>query len=169
MLDALGVHHFLPLKSEIRQWSDRKQGVELPLFSGYLFVRMNLLTARRVHVLQVPGVISFVGNHTGPLPIPDRQIEGIQTVLMARTRCSVQPLFKEGDLVRVVRGVLSGVEGRLVRTVSESRLLISIDMIRQCLAVSVSPEDVELVGGEAIHPACFEHSNAVWGERRLGA
>jgi transcription antitermination factor NusG len=168
MLSALGVYRFLPLKSEVRQWSDRKQSVETPLFSGYLFVRMNLLTERRVHVLQVPGVISFVGNHTGPLPIPDRQIEDIQTVLAARPRYSVQPLFKAGDPVRVVRGVLSGVEGKLVRTISECRLLISIDMIRQCLAVNVSPDDVELIGEPSVHPACFEHSKVVRAERMLG-
>jgi len=143
MLSRLGVRHYLPLKSELRQWSDRRQTLEVPLFSGYLFVRVNPLMDSRLQVLKVPGVVSFVGNQSGPLPIPDKEIEDIQTVLAAGVNCSVQPSLKEGDRVRVVRGALAGVEGTLVRANLESRLLISIEMIRQSLAVSISPEDVE--------------------------
>jgi transcription antitermination factor NusG len=143
MLNTLGVQHYLPLKSELRQWSDRKQMVEMPVFSGYLFVRINLMKASRLQVLKSPGVVAFVGNQAGPLPIPDQQIEDIRIVLTVGAKCSVQPFLKEGDRVRVVRGALAGVEGTLVRTNSESHLLISIDMIRQSLAVSVSPEDIE--------------------------
>jgi len=146
MLSRLGVHHYLPLKSELRQWSDRKQPVEVPLFTGYLFVFMDPLKDSRLIVLKVPGIVAFVGNQTGPLPIPHKEIRDIQTVLAAGSNCSVQPFLKEGDHVRVVRGALAGVEGTLVRVNSESRLQISIDMIRQSLTVRVSPEDVESVG-----------------------
>ena len=81
MLEALGVPHFLPLKSEVRQWSDRKQTVTVPLFSGYLFVRINPAEDNRLEVLKTPGIAGFVGNQTGPLPVPDQQIEDIRTVL----------------------------------------------------------------------------------------
>jgi transcription termination/antitermination protein NusG len=145
MLEALGVPHFLPLKSETRQWSDRKQKVTVPLFSGYLFVRVNLLTDNKLRVLKTPGVVGFVGNNTGPLPIPDRQIGDIRAVLDNGVEYSVSPLLEEGDRVRVVRGVLAGVEGRLIRSSSASRLVISIEMIHRSLAVSVSRQDVEPV------------------------
>jgi len=151
MLGMLGVRHYLPLKSELRQWSDRKQLVEVPLFSGYLFVCMNPLKDSRLTVLKVPGIVAFVGNQSGPLPIPHKEIEDIQTVLASGANCSVHPSLKEGDRVRVMRGALAGVEGTLVRVNSESRLLISIDMIRQSLAVSISQRDVERVG---THPVC---------------
>jgi hypothetical protein len=49
-----------------------------------------------------------------------------------------------------VRGALAGIEGTLLRAKSESHLLISIDMIQQSLAVSVSPGDVERIGGELL-------------------
>ena len=148
MLSALGIQHYLPLNSELRQWSDQKQLVEVPLFSGYLFVCISLLKKSKLQVLKVPGVGAFVGNQTGPLPIPDRQIEDIRTVLTAGVECSIHPFLKEGDRVRVVRGALAGVEGTLAHTNSTSRLLISIEMIRQSLSVNVLRDDVELVGGE---------------------
>jgi transcription antitermination factor NusG len=142
-LNELGVQHFLPLKSELRQWSDRKRHITSPLFSGYLFVRMNLAIDSKLKVLKTPGVVGFVGNNTGPLPIPDQQIEDIRTVLTQGLEYTVLPLLEEGDLVRVVRGVLAGVEGRLIRANSGARLVISIEMIHRSLAVSVSRQDVE--------------------------
>jgi transcription termination/antitermination protein NusG len=145
MLSALGIQHYLPLNSELRQWSDRKQLVEVPLFSGYLFVCISLLKNSKLQVLKIPGIGAFVGNQTGPLPIPDQQIEDIRTVLTAGVECSIHPFLKEGDRVRVVRGTLAGVEGTLVHTNSTSRLLISIEMIRQSLSVNVLRDDVELV------------------------
>jgi len=145
MLASLGVSHFLPLKSELRQWSDRKQAVSVPLFSGYVFVRMNPTNDNRLQILKTPGIVGLVGNQTGPLSIPDQQIEDIRTVLDKRAECTVLPLLEEGDHVRVVRGALAGVEGRLIRSNSSSRLVISIEMIHRSLAVNVSREDVEPV------------------------
>jgi transcription antitermination factor NusG len=145
MLGTLGVQHFLPLRPELRQWSDRKQTVHLPLFSGYLFVRMDPDKDSRLQVLKTPGIAGFVGNNAGPLPIPDRQIEDIRKVLTERVECTVLPILEEGACVRVVRGPLAGVEGRLLQGNSTSRLLISIEMIHKSLAVSVSRQDVELL------------------------
>jgi transcriptional antiterminator NusG len=140
-LSSLGIQHYLPLKTEVRQWSDRKQAVASPLFPGYLFVFMNPAKDGTLNILKTPGVVSMVGNHHGPLPIPAEEIENIQTVLMASTECEVRPGLTEGDRV----GVLSGVEGTLVRAKSVTQLLISISMIRQSIAINVSPDDVELV------------------------
>jgi transcription termination/antitermination protein NusG len=145
MLAALGVPHFLPLKSEVHQWSDRKQAVTVPLFTGYLFVRIDLAKDSRLRVLNTSGVAGFVGNQSGPSPIPDHQIEDIRTVLETRVECTVIPLLNEGDRVRVLRGPLAGIEGRLVRSNSSSRLSISIETIHKSMLVNVSRNDAELL------------------------
>lgn len=146
MIDLIGIANYLPLKAESRQWSDRKRTVTVPLFSGYLFVRMNLLDGSRLRVLKVPGVAGVVGNSRGPLPIPDGQIEAVRAVLAQGMECTVHSSLEEGDPVRVVRGALAGVEGRLVRiNSSSSRLVIAIEMINRSLSVSISRSDVEPV------------------------
>jgi transcription antitermination factor NusG len=160
-LDKLGVHHYLPLKSELRKWSDRKQMVETPLFSGYLFVHINLSTNSRLQVLKAPGVGALVGNQMGPLPIPDRQIEDIRRLITVGVECSVQPLLKEGDRVRVVQGALTGIEGTLIRNGSASRLLVSIEMIRQSLSVSILRSDVELVAPESVPEVRSNHTESI--------
>lgn len=151
VLETLGIPHYLPLKSEVHQWSDRKQTVTVPLFSGYLFVRIDLAKHSRLEVLNASGIVGFVGNHTGPLPIPDHQIEDIRVVLDTRTQYTVLPLLNEGDRVRVLRGPLTGIEGRLIRGNSSSRLSISIEMIHKSLLLSVSRDDVELIESPGIH------------------
>src|SRR5437016_7105380 len=53
------VEHFLPLYPSVRQWKDRRVKLDMPLFPGYVFVRMALRD--RLQVLQVPGVARLVG------------------------------------------------------------------------------------------------------------
>jgi transcriptional antiterminator NusG len=149
MLNALDVVTFLPLKSEIRQWSDRKCTVTTPLFSGYLFVRMNIDLDSRLQILKTPGVVGFVGNNTGPLPIPNQQIESIRRLLDSGIDFTVGPLLREGDRIRVIRGSLSGMEGTLVRTSSETRLILSVDLVKRSLSIDVSRHDVELISEKA--------------------
>jgi transcriptional antiterminator NusG len=145
MLGTLGIQHFLPLKDERRQWSDRRQTVQLPLFAGYLFVRINPLKDSKLQILKTPGVVGLVSNNIGPLPIPDEQIESIRTVLSCGVEYTELPILKTGDKVRVTCGALAGVEGTLIRCQSETRLIISIDMIQRSIAVNVSRQDVEPV------------------------
>jgi transcription antitermination factor NusG len=145
MLSTLGVEHYLPMTTETRQWSDRLKAIETPLFPGYLFVRMNLNRDSRLQVLKVAGVADFVGNHSGPLPVPDQQIEGVRAVINHHLEYSLSQQWVPGDLVRVIRGPLAGIEGVLLRSNTSTQLLISIEMIHRCIAVKVSRQDLVLL------------------------
>ena len=41
-MERRGIQNFLPLYTSIRRWKDRRKELELPIFPGYLFVRMAL-------------------------------------------------------------------------------------------------------------------------------
>ena len=145
MLEYLAVANFLPLINQERRWSDRKQMVAMPLFQGYVFVRITTSGEFLLRVLKVPGVVDFVRNRTGPLPIPEREIEDVRAVLSHGVGCSPYPFLKAGDRVRVVRGALAGIEGTFIRGGSQSKLVISIEMIQRSVAASVAESDVEPV------------------------
>jgi transcription termination/antitermination protein NusG len=142
MLDYLEVPNFLPLINEERRWSDRKQMVAMPLFQGYVFVRITTSGEFQLRVLKVPGVVDFVRSYSGPLTIPEREIQDVRAVLSHGVRCSPYPFLKAGDRVRVVRGPLAGMEGTLIRSGSQSKLVISVEMIQRSVAVSVCEPDV---------------------------
>ena len=79
---------FLPLVTELHRWSDRRKLVQLPLFSCYTFLHMPFVPELWAKVLRVSGVLSFVGVRGQGVPIPEKQIESIRTLLgiMLRTR-----------------------------------------------------------------------------------
>src|SRR5271154_6398526 len=79
-LQEKGIETFLPLDSAMHQWSDRRRLVNLPIFPGYVFVRIANSLPARVTVLRTYGVISFVGVRNMGIPIPDCEIEAIQAV-----------------------------------------------------------------------------------------
>jgi transcription termination/antitermination protein NusG len=159
MLENLEVAHFLPLIEEERQWSDRKQKVALPLFPGYLFVQIARSNELQLRVLKVPGVVNFVGNQSGPLAIPESEIESIRTALFHGFGCSPHPFLQAGDRVRVVRGALAGIEGTLIRCGVQSKIVISVEMIQRSVSISVTASDVEPVYGrcDTNFPPPFEH------------
>jgi hypothetical protein len=58
-LGVRDVEHFLPLYSSVRRWKDRRVQLELPLFPGYIFVRLALCD--RLRVVQIPSVVRLDG------------------------------------------------------------------------------------------------------------
>lgn len=161
MLEYLEVANFLPLIREEHRWSDRKQMIAAPLFQGYVFVRMATAPELLLRVLKIPGVVDFVRSRSGPLAIPDGEIDDVRAVLTHGVGCSPYPFLKAGDRVRVVRGALAGIEGRFIRSGSQSKLVISVEMIHRSVAVSVAEADVESVYNVMTrHPACALLSTA---------
>jgi transcription antitermination factor NusG len=138
-----GVTTFLPLVREVRRWSDRQKVVESPLFSCYVFVKLVPRNEERSRVLHVNGVLRFVGTHGVGIPIPDEQIQAIQTVLEESLPFVAHPFLKIGQRVRIRSGAMSGVEGILVSRSGERALVISLDAIQRSLSVRVEGYDVE--------------------------
>src|SRR5580704_5645490 len=71
-----GFEEFLPLYRDRRRWSDRFKWIELPLFPGYVFCRLD--SENRLPILTIPGVLHFVGIGKTPVPIDDSEITAIQ-------------------------------------------------------------------------------------------
>jgi transcription termination/antitermination protein NusG len=143
MLEALGVSHFLPLISQERQWSDRKKMVTVPMFPGYLFVRIMATSGLELRVRQVPGVVDFVGNQNGPSAVPEDEIQNVRALLSPAVKCFPCPFLKAGDRVRIVSGALAGIEGLFIRCGARSRVVVSVEIIQRSIAVDVSEYDVE--------------------------
>lgn len=80
-LQEQGITSFVPLITEVHRWSDRKKSVELPLFSCYVFVKVAPTNEARVQVCRTSGVFQIVGTRGEGTPIPDQQIEAVQTLI----------------------------------------------------------------------------------------
>ena len=148
-LDAQRIPVFLPLVTSVRQWSDRRTKVEMPLFPGYAFVRVDYLSGERVRVLRTTGVVDFVGHKPEGSSIPDEQIESIRTILIRNVPVKDHPFLNVGQRIRVRNGALMGVEGILVAVKGTRQLIISVEPIRRSLCISLDDYQVENVSGAA--------------------
>lgn len=140
-LGVRSMEHFLPLYESVRRWKDRKMRLQLPLFPGYVFVRLALRD--RLQVLQVPGVAKLVGFNGLPTALPQAEIEALRTSLKGGVRASPHPYMTTGRRVRVQTGPLAGLTGILVRRKSGARFVVSVDLIQRSLAVEM--DEVDLV------------------------
>jgi transcription antitermination factor NusG len=143
-LGVRSVEHFVPLYESVRRWKDRKVRIQLPLFPGYVFVRLTLRD--RLRVLQVPGVARLVGFNGLPCALPDSEIEALKAGLATGVRAEPHPFLTAGRRVRVKAGPLEGLEGIVVRRKNRLRLVISLDLIHRAAAVEVEASDLELLG-----------------------
>jgi transcription antitermination factor NusG len=134
------VEHFLPLYRSVRRWSDRRMQIDLPLFPGYVFVRLALCD--RLKVLQVPSVVHLVGFNGHPEPLPDEEMNILRSGLSQVLRAEPHPFLKVGRRVRIRGGAFEGLEGILVRRRGQYRVVIFVDLIQRSMAVEVDASEV---------------------------
>ena len=144
-LQDKGISTFLPLIAQRHRWSDRNQTIQLALFPCYTFVRLEASPEKRLGVLQTSGVLGFVGVRGLGVPIPDKEIEDIQTLLAHNVNCATYPFLSLGKRVRIRGGCLDGVEGILVAKNADRSLVVSVELIQRSVAVRIDGFDVEPV------------------------
>jgi transcription antitermination factor NusG len=137
------IEHFLPLYDSVRRWADRKKRIQLPLFDGYVFVRIGLRD--RMAVLRVPSVVRLVGFNGHPAMLSAQEIDFLKNTLLPQLRAEPHPYLKIGRTVRIVRGALQGAEGVLIRKKKASRVVVAIDLIARAASVEVETADIERI------------------------
>jgi len=134
------VEHFLPLYSSLRRWKDRRVQLDLPLFPGYVFVRLALCD--RLRVVQIPSVVRLVGFGGLPTALPDTEMEIMQSGLSESLCAEPHPFLSVGRRVRITGGPFAGLEGVMKRKKSSLRVVVSLELIQRSVAVDVDAADV---------------------------
>ena len=135
-----GVEHFLPLYETIHRWNNGRHRVHLPLFPGYIFVRMALKD--RLRVLEVPGFVRLVGFNSLPYPLPESDINKMMEALNKGVLAEPYPYLTAGTRVEIKNGPLQGMTGILLRRQNKCRVVISVDLIMRSMSVEVEAGDV---------------------------
>ena len=136
-----GYQEFLPMSQSRRRWSDRIKTVDLPLFPGYVFCRLN--PDYRLPLLTIPGVLHFVGLGRVPIPIEDAEIAAIDTAVRSGLGVGPWPFLKVGGRVRLEYGPLAGLEGLLVENRKQSRIVVSVALLQRSVGVEIEADWVK--------------------------
>lgn len=144
-LDEIGIVNYLPLKTEIRVWSDRKKKITVPLISGYVFVRVT--QKQFLEVLNISGVVAFLKERSSPVEIPENQIWQLKFMVDG----SVEDIeftteaVHVGDKVEVKQGKLTGLIGELVEIRGKYKVAIRLNYFGFALT-TVPVSYVEKIG-----------------------
>lgn len=146
-LAAMGIECYLPVQSEIRQWSDRRKRVDRLVIPMMIFVHVTPQERPLPLSLQAVSRYMVLRGESTPAVIPDEQMDRFRFMLdyspEAVEMCSA-PLAP-GDAVKVIKGPLAGLEGELITVNGKSKVAVRLDMLG-CAHVDVPIGFVEKKG-----------------------
>lgn len=142
-----GLRHeaYLPLIKEKRKWSDRLKTVDVPLFPSYVFVKVSATTLPKL--LWIPGVARFITFDGKPCEVQESDIQLMDLVVKHGLPAANYEGCCPGDRVRIIRGPLSGWEGRVARLNGKHKVLFEFESIGQVIGVEIEVGEVEKVLG----------------------
>jgi transcription antitermination factor NusG len=144
-LQNKGIEAFLPLHKKLRQWTDRKKWVDMPLIPGYLFVKVS----RKEYylALQSNHIVTYVRFEGKAAIIPDRQIEYLKLLLKQDNLDIeiIQEKLEPGQTIEVVAGPLIGLRGKLLQRNGKNKVAIELEDIGHSALVEISVNDITAV------------------------
>lgn len=145
-LEDRGFKAYLPLVTQLKNWSDRKKKVEEPLFKSYVFVCSN--EKEYIPILNVYGVIKFVCFEKKAVVVPENQIIAIKKFVSEYERGEEFKMLnneelKVGQKVRIINGPMKGLTGRLETIRNKRHLIVYIDVVGQSIPVHIPRAKVE--------------------------
>ena len=120
------IEAYLPLQRKLRQWSDRKKWIEMPLISGYVFVYIS--RKEYESVLRTYNVVCYVYFEGKAAIIRDQDINLLKRMLgqvEVELEITVEQL-KPGQMVEIVAGPLCGVIGELIDFQGKNKVALRI-------------------------------------------
>ena len=120
---------YCPLIETVKQWSDRRKKVKIPLFNSYVFIKLE--EREREEVLRDPGVLNFVFWLGRPAIVRDTEIDAIRYITLEAQEVEVSSIqHNEGDEVLIKEGTFKGLRG-IVDMVDKNQVTLYIDAL-QC-------------------------------------
>ena len=142
---ARDIEVFLPLITSIRYWSDRKKKIQVPLFSGYLFVHATE-EERVLAIKNNVGALRYLFYEKRPARLTEEEINNIILSLKEPERVKVErSSVCKGDLVMITRGAFAGMKGLVTEIRGNYKLTVNIYELSMSLNIVLNPNEVELL------------------------
>jgi len=140
-LTAQGIKAYLPLRRVLRQWSDRKKWVEVPIISSYIFVNITAKDYNRV--FDANGVVAYVSHKGTAVSIPEHEIEIMRRTIDNKIGFDIKEgTLKKGQEITITSGPLKGIKGIVNDVKGNKKLYLNISNIGYTLVINM--EDVEV-------------------------
>jgi transcription antitermination factor NusG len=135
-LNNLGIEAYLPIQKVLRQWSDRKKWVEVPVINSYIFVKIPKQDYRKV--FDVHGIVAYVSHKGQACTIPDHEMEAMRRTIENKIAFDVEARnIKTGEMITVTSGPLKGIKGTVKSVQGNKKLYLNISNIGYTLVVDL--------------------------------
>ncbi|MBR8534644.1 UpxY family transcription antiterminator [Carboxylicivirga sediminis] len=135
-LTAMGIETYLPLKKTLRQWSDRKKWVEMPVISSYIFIKIPKADYQKV--FDVNGIVAYVSYKGKACIIPDNDILAMKRAIENQMEFSVESgQIEKGQQITVTSGPLEGIKGEVIDIQGAKKIILRINQIGYTLVVNL--------------------------------
>jgi transcription antitermination factor NusG len=134
-LEKLGIKAYCPMTIQVRQWSDRKKKVEVPLLNSYVFV--HLAEANRNLVFEVPGIVRYLFWLGEPAVVRDEEIKTLQNWLAHDFSKIEVSSLKPGDTITIKEGAFKN-QKAIIKTISKHKMQLVLTSLGLLVTLTTS-------------------------------
>lgn len=138
------IESYCPLNKVLRQWSDRKKIVDEPLFSGYVFVKINIDEQFVVKHL-TSDIVNFVYWLGKPATIKDQEITNIKLFLSNHMNVKLEKqTVRVDDRVKILSGPLMDREGQ-IRSIHNNKVKLTLPSLGYTMVAETAIDNIQQV------------------------
>jgi transcription antitermination factor NusG len=142
---------FLPLVKTVRQWSDRKKTLHVPLIPGVLFI--NCYEIELKLLFNEPYVFGVLQYLKRPAIVKEQEIHNLTILINGSVDDEIALLnerLKPGDLVEVIKGPFKGLQGESIEINGKHRIKVRIDALSVECSVSIPVSFVRAIALQTV-------------------
>ena len=134
-LVKIGFEAFLPLITTIKQWSDRKKKVEVPLIKSFVFVKTS--KKKLIEILELPGVLTILKYLGKPAVVRDVEIENLKIVVSNSEHIKLVESIDltKGEEIEVVSGPFMGLFATYINAAGKHKVVIQVEALKSFFEV----------------------------------
>lgn len=136
----------VPTEDVVEMKSGKKKISERSLYSGYVFINIDLDTALQTMIQAVPKVSGFIGEGNLPTPLSENDINTILDRVNNRPAPKPKVYFEKNEMVRIIDGPFANFTGTVDEyDVDHGTLKLNVSIFGRSTPVDISYSQVEKI------------------------
>jgi len=136
------IDFFLPTRSILKKWHDRKKVIQEPFFPSYVFVHLKD-THAYYEGLDITGAVGYVRFGKDIARVSDVVVNNTKILVSKMNEIEVSDqYFDPGNKVVIKQGALAGLDCEIVKHKQDQKLLVRINLLHRSLLVNLPEENL---------------------------
>ncbi len=136
----------VPTEDVIEVKSGKKKISERSLYSGYVFINIDLNTEVQHMITAIPKVSGFIGEANHPTPLAEHDVNVILDRVENRAAPKPKVYFENGEMVRIIEGPFANFTGTVDEyDMEHGSLKLNVSIFGRATPVDISYTQVEKI------------------------